>query len=200
MTPEPDPGRHPRPVSSPEAPDEASEPGPGAVRVPERLSSRDAEALFSRLPPVSTDALTGFWRGRVVDTGHPYDSMLRASCWIGKEFLAPERVHPLVHEGAFGRLRLDPGRIPLRLARALGLAHWPGARAVARIAGPLFATSRPRARLRTVLDGDEPTAAMIYDQRPIIDVFRRVDAATVMGRMDEKGAHRPAFFLLTREA
>src|SRR6056297_1907851 len=190
MTPEPDPGRHPRPVSSPEAPDEASEPGPGAVRVPERLSSRDAEALFSRLPPVSTDALRGFWRGRPVETGHPYDAMLRASCWIGKEFLDPDRVHPLVHEGAFGRYRLDPGRLPLRLARALGVARWYGARAAFRLLMPLFATSGSRARLRAVLDGGEPTAAMIYDQRPIIDVFRRVDDTTVMGRMDEKRAPR----------
>jgi hypothetical protein len=40
---------------------------------------------------------------------------------------------------------------------------------------------------------------MVYDQRPIIDVFREVDADTVMGRMDERGK-RPAFFVLSRGA
>jgi len=174
--------------------------GNASTAVPERLSPEAAVALFARLPPVPPETLRGFWRGRPVDTGHPYDAMLRASCWIGKEFLDPDRVHPLVHEGAFGRYRLDPGRLPLRLARALGVARWYGARAAFRLLMPLFATSGSRARLRAVLDGGEPTAAMIYDQRPIIDVFRRVDDTTVMGRMDEKRAPRPAFFLLTREA
>jgi hypothetical protein len=42
------------------------------------------------------------------------------------------------------------------------------------------------------------TAAMVYDQRPIIDVFRAVDEGTVMGRMDERG-QAPAFFVLSRE-
>lgn len=166
--------------------------------VPDRMTTAEAEAFYLRLGPVSPGVLRGFWRGRPVDTGHPYDAILRASSWIGKEFLDDESVHPLIHDGAFGRYRLDPGRAPLALARRAGLAHWPGASPAFRLIGPLLGTSRSRARLRTVRDGDLETAAMIYDQRPIIDVFRRVDDATVMGRMDEKDAPRPAYFLLTR--
>jgi hypothetical protein len=146
---------------------------------------------------VPIDMLRGFWRGRAVETGHPVDELLRASCWTGKEFLSNDVVHPLVHDGAFGRYRLNPGLVPLGLARRLGLAGWPGARTVFRALGPLLATRRPKARLRLVDDGGVTTAAMIYDQRPIVDVFRRVDGDTVMGRMDERG-QAPAFFSLTR--
>jgi hypothetical protein len=51
--------------------------------------------------------------------------------------------------------------------------------------------------LRLLDDRGTLTAAMIYDQRPIVDVFRSVDADTVMGRMDERG-QPPAYFVLTR--
>ena len=162
------------------------------------MSPEAAEALFAALGPVPVEMLTGFWRGRALATGHAIDELLRASSWIGKEFAAPDEVHPLVHEGAFGRYRLDPGRVPLNLARRLGLARLPGAPAVFRLLGPLLATRRPRARLRMVEDRGVTTAAMIYDQRPIIDVFRKIDGDTVMGRMDERG-QPPAFFVLTRE-
>jgi hypothetical protein len=161
------------------------------------MSAEAAEALFATLGPVPVGMLRGFWRGRAVETGHPVDELLRASSWLGKDFLAPDEVHPLVQQGAFGRYRLNPGLVPLGFARALGLARLPGARAAFRVMGPLLATRRPRARLRMVDDRGFLTAAMIYDQRPIIDVFRKVDGDTVMGRMDERG-QPPAFFVLTR--
>ena len=43
-----------------------------------------------------------------------------------------------------------------------------------------------------------PTATMIYDHLPIHDVFRRVDASTLVGLMDQRGAPAPFFFLLRR--
>ncbi len=141
--------------------------------------------------------LTGFWRGRAVETGHPVDELLRASSWIGKDFLSQDEVHPLVHEGVFGRYRLNPGLVPLGVARATGLARLPGVRAAFRLLGPLLSTRRPRARLRLIDDRGCLTTAMIYDQRPILDVFRKVDDDTVMGRMDERG-RAPAFFTLSR--
>jgi len=162
------------------------------------MSPEGAEALFATLGPVPLGMLAGFWRGRAVETGHAVDELLRESSWIGKDFLAPDEVHPLVHDGAFGRYRINPGLVPLGPARALGLARLPGARTLFRLLGPLLSTRRPRARLRMVDDRGCLTAAMIYDQRPIIDVFRKVDDGIVMGRMDERG-QRPAFFVLTRE-
>jgi hypothetical protein len=40
---------------------------------------------------------------------------------------------------------------------------------------------------------------MLYDELPAHDVFRRVDAGTVLGAMDWKGLASPLFFVLRRE-
>ena len=39
---------------------------------------------------------------------------------------------------------------------------------------------------------------MIYDQLPIIDVFRRIDGTTLLGLMDMRALPQPYFFVLTR--
>jgi hypothetical protein len=104
------------------------------------MSPEAAEALFLTLGPVPVARLTGFWRGRAVATGHQVDELLRVSGWIGKEFVSAEDVHPLVHDGAFGRYRMNPGLVPLGLVRALGMARWPGMAGASRIVGPLLAT------------------------------------------------------------
>jgi hypothetical protein len=63
---------------------------------------------------------------------------------------------------------------------------------------PLMYTDKPKARLRTVEHRGVATAAMVYDALPIIDVFRRVDADTLLGLMDLRGLPQPFFFLLRR--
>ena len=63
---------------------------------------------------------------------------------------------------------------------------------------PLMYTDKPKARLRTVEHRGVATAAMVYDALPIIDVFRRVDADTLLGLMDLRGLPQPYFFLLRR--
>ena len=40
---------------------------------------------------------------------------------------------------------------------------------------------------------------MSYDNLPINDVFRQIDADTMLGAMDLKGMARPFFFILRRE-
>ena len=42
------------------------------------------------------------------------------------------------------------------------------------------------------------SAAMIYDRKPIIDYFRKIDDDRVLGLMEMRGMERPFFFLLTR--
>jgi hypothetical protein len=44
------------------------------------------------------------------------------------------------------------------------------------------------------------TAAMLYDRLPIVDVFRRLDAITLLGLMDARGIPQPFFFRLHRES
>jgi Domain of unknown function (DUF4334) len=40
---------------------------------------------------------------------------------------------------------------------------------------------------------------MVYDTLPIVDVFRRVDADTLLGLMDLRGLPEPFLFLLERD-
>ena len=40
---------------------------------------------------------------------------------------------------------------------------------------------------------------MIYDDQPIVDVFRRIDDDTLLGVMDLRGMPEPFFFVLERD-
>ncbi|KAL4876499.1 hypothetical protein BJY04DRAFT_222980 [Aspergillus karnatakaensis] len=57
-----------------------------------------------------------------------------------------------------------------------------------------------KARIREVKYNNVVSAAMIYNERPIIDYFRRVDESTVMGVMDALGsdADHGLYFILER--
>ena len=63
----------------------------------------------------------------------------------------------------------------------------------------MLGTGLPRARLRQVTYRGTQTAAMVYDQLAIIDVFRAVDDDTRLGVMDMKGMDAPFFFVLRRD-
>jgi hypothetical protein len=54
------------------------------------------------------------------------------------------------------------------------------------------------ATLRAVRYRGVVTATMVYDQHPIFDHFRAVDADTVLGVMDRKGDAFPLYFYLRR--
>ncbi|MDM0044455.1 DUF4334 domain-containing protein [Variovorax dokdonensis] len=169
------------------------------------LSPAEALALFDRLEPVDCAFMFGRWRGSGVLTGHPMDGLLEAYRWWGKHFESTEVVHPLLFEARNGQpVAINPallgaglglvGRVPLPRSAAAGrvfqtLAGVPG----------LLRTSRPRARLRMLVHRGQCSAAMVYDQWPIIDVFRRVDEARVLGLMDARDMAQPFFFQLTRD-
>lgn len=61
---------------------------------------------------------------------------------------------------------------------------------------PLFSTRKPRARLRLVDHEGVASAAMVYEQLPIIDYFRRINDTQLMGKMDRNGDEEPLFFKL----
>ncbi len=169
------------------------------VELPKSMRPEAARALFLGLPPVTVAEMDGYWHGGSLSTGHPLDSLLLASGWIGKEFRDGE-ADPLVMRGAFGRYRLNPGLLPLGAAMALRLDLWPFARPVFSLLGPLLSTRTPRARLRMVDYGGTVSAAMVYDQKPIIDHFRRLDDQRLLGLMDRRGDRAPCFFTLTKAA
>jgi hypothetical protein len=160
----------------------------------------EALATFDQLPSVSCDEMIGHWRGGGLPTGHPMDGMLEAYDWHGKSFLDVETVHPLVFRSAHGhRIAIDPRRVPLVLAPYRAVWAHPVSRALFRVGIPLLRTATPRARLRAVACRGVVTATMLYDHLPIADSFRRVNADTVLGLMDQRGA-APFFFVLEREA
>ena len=59
-------------------------------------------------------------------------------------------------------------------------------------------TALGQARLREVSFRGKVSAAMVYDDLPVIDHFRKLDENTVLGLMDPKGRPVDFFFHLTR--
>lgn len=161
------------------------------------MDNAGALALFRRLPAVTVDEMQGDWLGREVSTGHPMDGLLAASRWQGKRFDG-RRAFPLVHDGPFGRVCVNPALVPLGLAVRLRMARWPLIGTIVPFFLPLVATRKPKARLEAVELEGVVSAAMIYDQKPITDHFRRIDADAVLGRMDRKGDAMAYFFILER--
>jgi len=154
--------------------------------------------LFDSLESVDVDFMMGTWRGTGYPTGHPQDGLLEAYRWYGKAFESCEDVHPLLFTDRRGQIvKLNPG------AMALGGAQSGSATKFAvrlfQLVMPLLTTSKSRARLRMVEYRGKVSATMIYDQLPIIDIFRKLDDDTVLGVMDHKHQMDPFFFKLTRQ-
>lgn len=161
----------------------------------------EAQARFDAAPPAPVTSLLGRWRGSGLPTGHPWDGLLEATGWYGKEFRTTEDVHPLLFSAPGGRVvPIEPRYTPVGL-----LTRWRG-----RLPAPprfthgllraLLATRRPAARLRAIEHRGVVTAAMIYDRLPIHDVFRAFGDDTLLGWMDLRGLEQPFFFVLTRES
>jgi hypothetical protein len=167
-----------------------------------RSTPEEALAIFDALEPVGTDFMLGAWQGAGFPTGHPLDGVLEAYHWHGKRFDSVEHAHPLVFRSVGGaRLSLHTMWVPLavRLLQWLPFLKSRAAGRIARLVFPLLASRRSGARLRMTRHRGQSTATMVYDRVPINDVFRKVDADTVLGLMDMKGMERPFFFMLRRE-
>jgi hypothetical protein len=164
-------------------------------------TTAEALALFDTLPTVRAEDILGHWTGREIGTGHPLDGHLVASGWHGKHFDGLESVHPLIFRGADGGFFAgDPIRMPLGLVSKVDPKKVDKLRRKLRgLHEPALKTKKYRARLRNVEYRGAVSAAMVYDQLPIIDVFRRVDDDTLLGAMDQRGAANPYFFVLTRD-
>ena len=160
----------------------------------------EALAIFDALPAANIDDMLGQWSGGECNTGHHSEGLLDLYGWKGKTFEDAETVHPLVFHAGSGKTRTLE---PRWLFPGLGLPSWI---ARSRVTGvifnllqPLLATRKARARLRMVEYRGVSTATMAYDHLPILDVFRQVDADTLLGCMDMKGDARPYFFYLKRD-
>lgn len=143
--------------------------------------------LFDRCAPVAIEDLLGLWRGGVWPTGTRFDGLLERLGWYGKVFRGPDDVQALLFQrpgtllGWLNHAMIWPFRVP----EQQGLVRHP----------------LGRARLRELCFRGRVSAGMVYDYLPIIDHFRRVDAATVIGLMDLRGRRdSQLFFWLERAA
>jgi hypothetical protein len=155
---------------------------------------------FQSLPPIARREMIGLWAGRGIPSGHPFDGVLENLGWFGKRFTPELRADALLFRLDKRRLiPIDPARIPLRLAFRF---HKVGRTLIARI---LFSclvrglrAKGPVASLKTMSFHGVASAAIIYDDQPIIDHFRRMDDRRIMGAMTIDGDDRIYFFELDR--
>lgn len=164
-------------------------------------SAEAALALFEACESVPPEALFGQWRGAELSTGHPLDGLLSLYGWYGKAFYDLERVDPLLFSGPEGApYPVDPQFLPAQVAlRWPGLARTRPAQSAFRAGRPLLRARGPKARLRRIEHRGRLDAAMVYDDQPIIDIFRQAGPDVLMGVMDMRGLDQPFVFVLRRE-
>lgn len=170
------------------------------------ISSDAAAALFDSLPSVAIDDVVGqTWHGTEVPTGHRMDGLLSMSGWYGKRFDDADHVHPLLFGTPGALFAVNPKLVPIgslnRLGPKLPRVDVPGLGVGIHAAR----TRRHRARLRVIEFSADPAApstastAMVYDDLPVIDHFRWLDAGVLLGAMDLRGSDRPYYFVLERD-
>ena len=161
----------------------------------EPVSQAEAFQFFDQLESVSLDFMSGLWKGSGCRTGHPFDGLLEAAGWYGKEFIDAETVHPLVFRHQRGFLyKVNPGLLPFTFL----LSYIPRklVRLLFPLVSPLLQTRKAKARMRMMEYRGIVSAAMIYDQHSVYDTFRKIDENTVIGAMDWKGQPDMAYFFL----
>jgi hypothetical protein len=116
--------------------------------------------------------------------------------------VASETVHPLLFRAGATRWAMNPGLVPMRLGTAVAIPARvaPLLRRAVAAFRPVLQTRTARARLRATSYRGVVTAAMVYDQIPVIDFFRMISDDVVIGAMDLRGTPLPYFFVLERTA
>jgi hypothetical protein len=156
--------------------------------------------LFDELDAVDIPFMIGRWLGSGFPTHHPLDGTLEVSGWYGKEFVSPEEVYPLLMVDANHHIfKIDPKEIMMKLSLKLPADSLRPFKPLLQMSNRLVKTEHSQARLRMMEYRNKLSATMIYDHLPIHDVFRKVDANTVLGLMDYKGLETPFFFVLKRD-
>ena len=152
---------------------------------------------FDALGPVNLDSLHGFWRGELLSNHHKLAYWMKQVQWVGKHFTDIERVDPFLIQRGSARLSLAPTPTGLSLAVNLPPSVLPKLAGLIKLLTPLVATKESQARLRMIGYRGVVSSAMIYDNIPMLDYFRSVNADTLLGVMDAR-QFKPLFFLLHR--
>lgn len=161
---------------------------------------KDMTAWFQSLEPVKPVEIVGLWRGAGVPSAHPLDGVLENLQWFGKRFHPDMRADALLFQWHPGRLvAIDPRFVPIGLA--IKLAPF-GRTALARTTfsylQKAFRARGTTAALEVRTFEQIASAAMVYNEQPIVDHFRRVDENTLAGMMCVRDDKRRFFFKLTK--
>lgn len=162
-----------------------------------KMNSQEMVGFFDHLDEIDCEFMHGQWKGLEVFTDHPMNGVLDHANWYGKLFVDNETVFPLVlfNPKRTALFSIDPKWLPLSLDFNLLKRNSPYLVGALR----LLKTDKSKARLRMTEFRGKSSATMIYDEKPIHDVFRRIDQDTVLGWMDLKDQSQPYFFILIRD-
>jgi hypothetical protein len=159
--------------------------------------------IYDAAEAVDFNFMWGRWKGSSLKTQATLDGLLEETGWFGKEFIDAETVHPLLYYLPDGQhlFALNPvyayfGSKPLLIWAKKNVNI---IRKVILFFRFLLQTQEAKARLRMVEHRGKTSAAMVYDQKSIIDSFRKVDENTLLGYMDSKELPEPFFFILKRD-
>ncbi|AAM54980.1 DUF4334 domain-containing protein [Rhizobium sp. MC63] len=115
--------------------------------------------------------------------GASFDGVLEDLGWFGKRFTPDMRADVLLFRAGDRRLvAVDPKWIPLRLTlRFYKIDRTRVASNQVFLSPAPAAGEGPVASLKAMMFGCVKSAAMVYDDQPIVDHFRRIDAERIMG-------------------
>lgn len=137
-----------------------------------RTTTDELDEIWAALPTVRPEEILGSWKGGDFVTGHRFEGTLATIGWYGKTFTSVSDVAPLVCRDASGRLYVNS-----ELAGG-GASLW------------------------MVEFRGESTATMVYDGKPVLDHFKKVDERTLLGVMngkDVRDGDRYYYFHLERD-
>lgn len=154
-----------------------------------KVTVDEANAIFDSLEPIPIEFLIGTWKGSGFATGHPMDGSLESSGWYGKRFKDLNSVDPLLFTSKSGDI--FPGN-PVKCMALVG-----SEKKVVDHQSEVESTV-PNARLRLVEYRGRVSASMVYNEIPVIDMFRKVDEDTVLGTMDNISLPGPPYFFVLR--
>ncbi|KAL3457427.1 hypothetical protein BJX64DRAFT_293203, partial [Aspergillus heterothallicus] len=149
-----------------------------------------ATTFFNALPPIPASSLLGSWHGTCILTNHPGTKPLLDINWVGKDFHSLEDVDPIIVRAEDTLDTVSRSESEARSGSATEDSRNRNSKApttttmTGRVVNPFMG----KARLREVKYNGVVSAAMIYNEKPIIDYFRGVDERTVVGVMDALGA------------
>lgn len=160
----------------------------------EAVTQRDLAAVFDTLGPVTMSMLAGSWRADPSYSETPGGALLIRGGWWGARFTDTESVDPLLFPDAAGR-----GVFAADLVKVLTLLS-SGVEDISTRRRDVETTA-PIGRVRMVEYRGLVSAALIYDQVPVLDYLRAVDQDTIVAAVEGRGmADQPAFVRLHRSA